>query len=131
MISKDVNAYLKKIDSQLIGEIEDATVKIEGSVCDTTGSWKDVISVYMILKDGILLQIKAKCGPCDPYAYTAMNILCKILLNMKYNEISIENKEILKAFEKEFASSMDLDMRFHFEKILDLIDREIRKFIEN
>jgi len=131
MMNKDVNAYLKKIDSQFIGEIEDATLKIEGSVCDITGNWKDVVSVYMIIKNGVLTQIKAKCGPCDPYAYTAMNILCRTLVNMKCSEIAMENEEIQERFEKEFSSDMDLDMRFHFERILDLIVREINKISKN
>lgn len=127
MINKNVREYLSKIDKEYVGEIEDADISINGSVCDITGDWKDVISVYLICREGRIEKIKGKCGPCDPYAYVALNILCKTLAKMECSQIISKKLEIEKGFADELGGEIDSEMRFHFERIIGLIEEKIKE----
>lgn len=118
--------YLNRIDRNVFGDLENPTLSFEGSVCDTSNSWKDVVSVYMNIENGIVKEIKGKCGPCDPYAYITLYILINILKGENVKNISAENPQLKYKFVSMLTKEFDDDFTFHYEKILELIISKIK-----
>jgi len=124
MKKEEIKKYLIRIQKEQPKIIDKFNISIEGSVCDTSSKFKDVVSFYILNENGIIKDISAKCGPCDPYAYITVNILVKILKGFCLKEIRLDNKEISDKFVKELKTEMDKDMRFHFETILKILQEK-------
>lgn len=113
--------YLKKIDSNAFGEPKSFSKSIEGSVCDTSSNWKDVVSIYLTLDEDKITSVNGKCGPCDPYAYSVLHGLMKILPGFSSNDITLTNQKIKDRFIKETGVGLDNEIVFHYETILRMI----------
>ncbi|HAF08183.1 MAG: hypothetical protein XD76_1145 [candidate division TA06 bacterium 32_111] len=125
MKKEEIKKFLIKIQKEQHKIIDKFNISIEGSVCDTSSKFKDVISFYILNENGIIKDISGKCGPCDPYAYITINILSKILKGLKLKDIRLDNDEIYKRFVRELGTEMDDDMRFHFETILKIVQEKV------
>ncbi|MEO0289119.1 MAG: hypothetical protein ABIN00_05740 [candidate division WOR-3 bacterium] len=125
MKKNQLKKYILKIQKEKKEPIRNFNISIEGSVCDTNSKFKDVVSFYILNESGTIKEISVKCGPCDPYAYIASNILAKILKGFKIEQVRINNDTIYQEFLKSLDHKIDEDMRFHFETLLKTLEDKL------
>ncbi len=118
----NIKKYLSLIDTNFIGQIENADIEIIDSVCDKFSQNKDKYSIYIKLDNGIIKEIKGGCGPCTPAAYISLNIIMKLLKNK--NISNIKNKGNI---EKEFFDILPEENIFkdYFNRILKMLSSKI------
>ncbi|PIP13097.1 MAG: hypothetical protein COX48_05215 [bacterium (Candidatus Stahlbacteria) CG23_combo_of_CG06-09_8_20_14_all_34_7] len=126
-MNEKLKLYLKKIDSKLFGEPEIFTKSFEGSLCDISTNWKDVISLYLTIDKDKIIAMNGKCGPCDPYAYAALYGLMKVIPGHRTYEINLSNNDLKEKFIKETEIDMDEEMIFHYETILRMLADILKK----